>query len=62
MKTRQIIRNGMRKEAEFRGYRPSKFIQTMWEKLQIALLGGGSKGINRRLVNQIGRASCRERV
>ena len=50
--SRKITRNGMRREAELRGYRPSAFVHTMWERLQIALLGGGDKGVKRRVINQ----------
>lgn len=50
--SRKITRNGMRREAELRGYKPSKFVHEMWEKLQIAILGGGKKGVDKRIVNQ----------
>ena len=57
--SRKIMRNGMRREAELRGYKPSVFVHKMWEELQIALLGKtalGKKdkkvGIKRRIINQ----------
>ena len=52
--SRKIMRNGMRREAELRGYKPSVFVHKMWEEFQIALLGDGKKkvGIKRRIINQ----------
>ena len=52
MSTRKILRNGMRRYAELNGYTPSKYIRNTWERFQIALLGGGKKGIKRRAINQ----------
>lgn len=52
MNSRKIKRNGMRKIAELRGFKPSKYVHDTWEKLQISLLGGGEKGIKKRLINQ----------
>ena len=52
MKTRQIQRNSMRRIAELRGYKPSKYVHDTWERLQISLLGGGKKGVKRRCINQ----------
>lgn len=52
MNSRKIRRNGMRKIAEFRGFKPSKYVHDTWEKFQISLLGGGEKGVKRRAINQ----------
>lgn len=52
MSTRKIIRNGMRRTAELRGYRPSAYVRSMFEALQINNFGGGSKGRRTRLAHQ----------
>lgn len=52
MSTRKIMRNGMRRYAELNGFKPSKYVHSAWERFQIALLGGGKKGVTRRCINQ----------
>ena len=52
MSTRKIMRNGMRRTAELRGYRASAYVRGMWDAFQVDMLGGGEKGRNRRLINQ----------
>lgn len=52
MKTRQIMRNGMRRYAELNSFKPSKYVHDTWERFQIKLLGGGKKGVKIRAINQ----------
>ena len=52
MNSRKIMRNGMRKIAELRGFKPSKYVHETWEKFQISLFGGGDKGVKMRAINQ----------
>lgn len=46
MTTRKIIRNGMRREAEIKGYTPSKYVRAMFEAFQQKRLGFKQRSIN----------------
>lgn len=52
MSTRKIIRNGMRRTAELRGYRASAYVRNMWDAFQVNVLGGGENGRKKRLINK----------
>ena len=46
MTTRKIVRNGMRREAELKGYTPSKYVHAIFEAFQQKRLGFKQRSIN----------------